>query len=178
MDLTKYYGEKGLVLDKNFTFAVQGNSTDDLMREMNNQGLFVNHLDTTGAVVRVAVKAAPSVRPDKGMEKSGWYVVNELSGNYFATYGNWRTGEQHKWSSINTNELTPIDRKALQKQMDEVQNELSQLTSELQSSQINLKNKAAEEEKIMRLQAENKLLKREVDSIQKEVEEIRNSFLK
>ena len=35
-----------------------------------------------------------------------------------------------------------------------------------------------EEEKIMRLQAENKLLKREVDSIQKEVEEIRNSFLK
>jgi hypothetical protein len=35
-----------------------------------------------------------------------------------------------------------------------------------------------EEEKILRLQAENKLLKREVDSIQKEVEEIRNSFLK
>jgi phage/plasmid primase-like uncharacterized protein len=119
MDLTKYYGEKGLVIDKNFAFALNGNSTDDLIREMNNQGLFVNHLDTTGAVVRVAVRAAPSVRPDKGLEKSGWYVVNELSGKFFATFGNWRTGEQHKWSSINTNELTPIDRHALKKQMDE-----------------------------------------------------------
>ena len=119
MDLTKYYGEKGLVIDKNFAFALNGNSTDDLIREMNNQGLFVNHLDTTGAVVRVAVRAASSVRPDKGLEKSGWYVVNELSGKFFATFGNWRTGEQHKWSSINTNELTPIDRHALKKQMDE-----------------------------------------------------------
>ena len=119
MDLTKYYGEKGLVIDKNFTFAIQGNSTDDLMREMNNQGLVVNHLDLTGTVTRVPVRAAPSVKPDTGNQKSGWYVCNELSGNYFATYGNWRTGEQHKWSSINTNELTPIDRQALQKQMDE-----------------------------------------------------------
>jgi len=119
MDLTKYYGEKGLVLDKNFTFAVQGNSTDDLMREMNNQGLFINHIDTTGVVTRVAVRAAPGMRPDKGGERSGWYVCNELDGNYFATYGNWRTGEQHKWSSINTNELTPVDRQALQKRMEE-----------------------------------------------------------
>ncbi len=119
MDLTKYYGEKGLVIDKNFTFAIQGNSTDDLMREMNNQGLVVNHLDLTGAVVRVPVRAAPSIKPDTGNQKSGWYVCNELSGNYFATYGNWRTGEQHKWSSINTNELAPVDRQALQKQMEE-----------------------------------------------------------
>ena len=108
-----------LVLDKNFTFAVQGNSTDDLMREMNNQGLFINHIDTTGVVTRVAVRAAPGMRPDKGGERSGWYVCNELDGNYFATYGNWRTGEQHKWSSINTNELTPVDRQALQKRMEE-----------------------------------------------------------
>lgn len=119
MDLTKYYGEKGLVIDKNFTFAIQGNSTDDLMREMNNQGLVVNHLDLTGAVVRVPVRAAPSIKPDTGNQKSGWYVCNELSGNYFATYGNWRTGEQHKWSSINTNDLAPVDRQALQKQMEE-----------------------------------------------------------
>jgi phage/plasmid primase-like uncharacterized protein len=119
MDLTKFYGEKGLVIDKNFTFAVQGNSTDDLMREMNNQGLVVNHLDTAGVVTRVPVRGIPGVKPDMGNQRSGWYVCNELSGNYFATYGNWRTGEQHKWSSINTNELTPIDRKALQKQMDE-----------------------------------------------------------
>ena len=45
MELTKWYGEKGLVIDDNFAFASQGNSTDDLIREMNNQGLFVNSLD-------------------------------------------------------------------------------------------------------------------------------------
>ena len=119
MDLTKYYGEKGLVIDENFAFASTGKSTDDLIREMNNQGLFINHIDTTGVVTRVAVRAAPGMRPDKGGERSGWYVCNELDGNYFATYGNWRTGEQHKWSSINTNELTPIDRQVLQKRMEE-----------------------------------------------------------
>ena len=47
MDLTKYYGEKGLVIDENFAFASTGKSTDDLIREMNNQGLFINHIDTT-----------------------------------------------------------------------------------------------------------------------------------
>src|SRR6056300_32140 len=119
MELTKWYGEKGLVIDDNFAFASQGNSTDDLIREMNNQGLFVNSLDLTGQVTRVPVKSAPGVRPDKGNERSGWYVINELDGNYFATFGNWRTGEQHKWSSINTNQLSNIDRVALQKRMEE-----------------------------------------------------------
>ena len=119
MELTKWYGEKGLVIDDNFAFASQGNSTDDLIREMNNQGLFVNSLDLTGQVTRVPVQSAPGVRPDKGNERSGWYVINELDGNYFATFGNWRTGEQHKWSSINTNELSNIDRVALQKRMEE-----------------------------------------------------------
>ena len=55
MELTKWYGEKGLVIDDNFAFASQGNSTDDLIREMNNQGLFVNSLDLTGQVTRVPV---------------------------------------------------------------------------------------------------------------------------
>ena len=119
MELTKWYGEKGLVIDDNFAFASQGNSTDDLIREMNNQGLFVNSLDLTGQVTRVPVQSAPGVRPDKGNERSGWYVINELDGNYFATFGNWRTGEQHKWSSINTNQLSNIDRVALQKRMEE-----------------------------------------------------------
>ena len=119
MELTKWYGEKGLVIDENYAFASQGNSTDDLIREMNNQGLFVNSLDLTGQVTRVPVQSAPGVRPDKGNERSGWYVINQLGENYFATFGNWRTGEQHKWSSINTNELSPIDRQALQKQMEE-----------------------------------------------------------
>ena len=52
-----------------------------------------------------------------------------------------------EFENIQTDEgLT--QKRDLQKKMDEVQNELSQLTSELQSSQINLKNKAADEEKI------------------------------
>ena len=114
MDLTKYR----VILNKDQNFQ-QGNNIYDLQNEMNNHGLYVHQLDLTGKVVRVPVKSAPSVRPDKGNERSGWYVINELDGNYFATFGNWRTGEQHKWSSINTNKLSNFDRQELQKRMEE-----------------------------------------------------------
>ena len=37
----------------------------------------------------------------------------------FCTYGNWKTGFEGKWSSIDTNQLSIVDRQELQKQMEE-----------------------------------------------------------
>ena len=74
MDLTKY---RVITNNQDHNFQ-QGNSIYDLQNEMNNQGLYVSQLDLTGQVTRVPVKSAPGVRPDKGNERSGWYVINEL----------------------------------------------------------------------------------------------------
>ena len=78
MDLTKYFGEEGIVIDRNFVLHGAGKTSDDLLREMQYNGLLVNYLDTSGELTRVPVTASPGVRPDKGREKSGWYVVNTM----------------------------------------------------------------------------------------------------
>ena len=114
MDLTKYYGKKGIVIDRNFVIHGAGKSSDDLLMEMQGNGLLVNYLDTSGELVRVPVTASANVRPDKGREKSGWYVVNTLGDKIFATYGNWRTGAEYKFSSADVSLMTPHDRQELQ----------------------------------------------------------------
>ena len=91
MDLTKYKIRHGLVKDSNY-LEKNGGNEQDLIAEMQAVGLNVGFLNTTGDLVRVNVQASPGVRPDKGNEKSGWYVVNVVHNHLFATYGNWRTG--------------------------------------------------------------------------------------
>ena len=91
MDLTKYKIRHGLNKDKSYLEKNRGNEAD-LIAEMQTIGLNVGFLNTSGDLVRIPVQATPGVRPDKGNEKSGWYVINVVHNHIFATYGNWRTG--------------------------------------------------------------------------------------
>ena len=119
MDLTKYFGEEGIVIDRNFVLHGAGKTSDDLLREMQYNGLLVNYLDTSGELTRVPVTASPGVRPDKGRAKSGGYVVNMMGDKIFATYGNWRTGAEYKFSSVDVRDMTPYDRQELQDRINE-----------------------------------------------------------
>lgn len=104
MDLTKFY-ENGLVLDKELHFG-SGKDISDAINQMNDDGLAVSFIDTSGEVIRCMVKASATTRPDKSNEKSGWYVYNENNNYINITYGNWRTGEQKKWSNTDINKLS------------------------------------------------------------------------
>ena len=120
MDLKKY------CKDRNIIFELSDNketkTINDLMNEMQAQGLQVNHIEASGAIVRVPT-ALPGMKPDLGNSRSGWYVVNTFNGHYFATYGNWKTGFEGKWSSVSSSTLSQVDREALQKKMEEAAKE-------------------------------------------------------
>jgi phage/plasmid primase-like uncharacterized protein len=115
MDLTKYLKKDILYNDLGFS---TGKSTNDLINEMQAQGLLVDFLEITGEIIRVPVKAIGG-KPDTGGQKSGYYAINQVGGHMFCTYGNWKTGFEGKWSSIDTNQLSIVDRQELQKQMEE-----------------------------------------------------------
>ena len=115
MDLTKYLKKDILYNDLGFS---TGKSTHDLINEMQAQGLLVDFLEITGEIIRVPVKAIGG-KPDTGGQKSGYYAVNQVGGHMFCTYGNWKTGFEGKWSSIDTNQLSIVDRQELQKQIEE-----------------------------------------------------------
>jgi len=113
MDLTKYLKKDVLYNDLGFS---TGKSTQDLIHEMQVQGLLVDFLEITGEIIRVPVKAINS-KPDTGGQRSGYYVVNQVGEHMFCTYGNWKTGFEGKWSSIDTNSLSVVDKQALHEQM-------------------------------------------------------------
>jgi len=116
MDLTKYLKKDTLYNEPGFS---SGKSTQDLINEMQAQGLQVSHLEITGDIVRVPVVDIAGTKADSGNQKSGYYVVNELNGNYFATYGNWKTSFEGKWSSVNHNTMTGEQKQDLQRQLQE-----------------------------------------------------------
>ena len=119
MDLTKYLKKDILYNDLGFS---TGKSTNDLINEMQAQGLQVSHLEITGDIVRVPVVDIAGTKADTGNQKSGYYVVNEVNGNYFATYGNWKTSFEGKWSSVNHNTMTNEQKQDLQRQLQEAKN--------------------------------------------------------
>ena len=102
MDLTRFFGEEGIVVDQDNIYK-QGKDLNELVNEMRNHGLLVDHLDTSGQLVRVRVAEGAGAKADRSNQRSGWYCFNELKGNYFAVFGNWKSGFEGKWSSI-----TPI----------------------------------------------------------------------
>ncbi len=112
MDLTKYFPE-GNNLEQN-----KPKDLSDLINEMQAQGLRIDHLQITGEIVRVPVTDIAGTKADTN-QKSGYYVVNEVNGNYFATFGNWKTGFEAKWSSVNHQSMTPQQREDLQRQLQE-----------------------------------------------------------
>jgi putative DNA primase/helicase len=113
MDLTKYFPE-GNNLEQN-----KPKDTSDLINEMQSQGLRIDHLQITGEIVRVPVNEMAGIKADSGGQRSGYYVVNELNGNYFATFGNWKTSFEGKWSSVNHQAMTTQQREDLQSQLQE-----------------------------------------------------------
>ncbi len=116
MDLTKHIGQSGLIT-KPYTIPTE----TDLLTEMNNFGLRVDHLDISGQLIRVMVSASSGVRPDKTNEKSGWYVIHQVGEHIFANYGNWRTGQEQKWSSTKNSNLSQRQREDLTKRIQEAQ---------------------------------------------------------
>ena len=112
MDLRKYFPEENNLEQK-------GKDTNDLINEMQAQGLRVDYLQITGEIVRVPVNELAGVRADSGGQKSGFYVVNEVNGNYFAVYGNWKTGFEGRWSSVNSYTMSNAEREDLQRKLQE-----------------------------------------------------------
>ena len=111
MDLRKYFPENNL--------EQKGKDTNDLINEMQAQGLRIDYLQITGEIVRVPVNELAGVKADSGGQKSGFYVVNEVNGNYFAVYGNWKTGFEGRWSSVNSYTMSDAEREDLQRKLQE-----------------------------------------------------------
>ena len=119
VDLTKYYGNEGIVVDKNFAFSGTSKSITDLISEMKANGWLVDFIDTTGVLVRVPVMATVNTRPDKSGERSGYYVYNQLDNNFVCVYGNWRTSQEWKFTSFNPNEMSVQEKRDLQAKLEE-----------------------------------------------------------
>ena len=115
MDLRKYFPEENNLEQK-------GKDTNDLINEMQAQGLRIDYLQITGEIVRVPVNELAGVKADSGGQKSGFYVVNEVNGNYFAVYGNWKTGFEGRWSSVNSYTMSVAEREDLQRKLQEAKN--------------------------------------------------------
>ena len=112
MDLRKYFPEENNLEQK-------GKDTNDLINEMQAQGLRIDYLQITGEIIRVPVNELAGVKADSGGQKSGFYVVNEVNGNYFAVYGNWKTGFEGRWSSVNSYTMSNAEREDLQRKLQE-----------------------------------------------------------
>jgi len=116
VDVTKIWEFKE---DKNLAYKNVSKSIHDLINEMNANGLEISAIDTSGEVQRVTVKGTSKNRPDKFGEKSGWYFFYDNgNGNFFCNYGNWRTNETFKFSSISMESLTPIEQAKLKADLD------------------------------------------------------------
>lgn len=55
------------------------------------------------------------VAGDKSESKNGWYVLREQGGHQFATFGSWKTGQQHHWADRNISEMSKAQRAELQR---------------------------------------------------------------
>ena len=116
INLSKYFND-GLVIDESLIFSGTGQTTDDLLYELSKHGLQVSYIDTSGSLIRVPVSAGTNYGPDRGGKRSGWYACNILDDNIFCTFGNWKSGLESKWSSVNTNKLSIQQQEDLQKKL-------------------------------------------------------------
>lgn len=55
------------------------------------------------------------VAGDKSGSLNGWYVLREQAGRQFATFGSWKTGQQHHWQDRQTTAMTQAERAELQR---------------------------------------------------------------
>ena len=55
------------------------------------------------------------VTGDKSGSTNGWYVLRDQAGRQFATFGSWKTGEQHQWADRQITAMTQAERDELQR---------------------------------------------------------------
>lgn len=55
------------------------------------------------------------VAGDKAGSTNGWYVLREQTGRQFATFGSWKTGQQHHWQDRQATAMTQAERAELQR---------------------------------------------------------------
>lgn len=55
------------------------------------------------------------VAGDKSGSLNGWYVLREQAGRQFATFGSWKTGQQHHWQDRQTTAMTQAERDELRR---------------------------------------------------------------
>ena len=117
MDINNIWDDLGS--NDHLAYKGSSRSISDLIQDMNNNGLDVVSLDTSGEVNRVKVKATPNTRPDRSGEASGWYFFYDNgNGNFFCNYGNWRTNESFKYSSVDTQFMSVQEQAQLKKELD------------------------------------------------------------
>lgn len=82
-------------------------SLDNLKTTMHNLlGFAPPALVDSGALIRFDT--------DKPRNKAGWYVLHRLSiGGLVATFGDWKQGISHKWTSYTKSDLSPKEREAI-----------------------------------------------------------------
>ena len=82
-------------------------NNSDLLSEMSSKGLVVSNVIADGECHRTPTA-------DKKGKKNGWYFATKLSGNFFASFGNWATGEIWKYPNGNSGiTLSEGDREAM-----------------------------------------------------------------
>lgn len=78
-------------------------SSQQIQHEMSNVGLVVENLILDGNIHRCRTDSNPK-------SKNGWYVGECFaSGHTYCTYGNWETGEKHKWTANKTTTINIPD---------------------------------------------------------------------
>lgn len=131
VDVTKIWEFKE---DKNLAYRNVSRNINDLINEMNSNGLEVSAIDTSGEVVRVPIRGTKNSRPDKFGEKSGFYFFYDNgNNNFFCNYGNWRTNETFKFSSMSMETLTPVEQAKLKEELDKRYKEREERRKDLQN---------------------------------------------
>ncbi|MDA9771207.1 AAA family ATPase [Emcibacteraceae bacterium] len=97
----------------------------EFARVLEQAGMIITGLpDTSGKINRL------STTTDKGREKSGWYVA--FDGEVFgAAYGNFKTGEEGKWSSVERHSMTAAQIAENQRQVQVAKKEREAAQNEL-----------------------------------------------
>lgn len=82
----------------------------------------LDHMAQAGLMPHKALDLNPDgrvhryrVAGDKAGSMNGWYVLREQSGRQFATFGSWKTGQQHQWADRQITAMTQAERAELQR---------------------------------------------------------------
>ena len=103
-------------------------------------------LEIKGAIVADGKIHRCEMAGDRKGKKNGWYVLFD-EGIAAGAFGSWRTGETHTWCAKSSNELTPEERTANKKRMDDARTlreaELEKLRADARERAVRLLGKSS-----------------------------------